>query len=106
LKPAGGTSIEHAVSATRLLREDPALIGENLSLVAFNPLLVPEHLIQLPLVRKNAALIGLDLLLVLEHLLELLLIRQHLRLIPQNLRLIRKYLPFAHGHSVLGSVVG
>jgi hypothetical protein len=57
------------------------LIRQDLSLVGLNPLLVPEHLIQLPLISDDGALIGLDFPLVLKHLIELLLIPQQLGLV-------------------------
>ena len=76
------------------------MIGENLSLIAFDSLLVPQHLIELPLIGDDGALIGLDLSLVPKHGIKLLLVLQQPGLVPENSHLIRNQLSFAHHHSV------
>jgi hypothetical protein len=65
-------------------------------LVRLDPLLVAEHLIQLPLVAEDASLIRLDRLLIFQDLIELSLVREQPHLVPQDLRLVGKYLTFAH----------
>jgi hypothetical protein len=72
------------------------LISEDSFLVCLDPLLVAEHLIQLPLVAEDASLIRLDLLLIFQNLIELSLVREQPHLVPQDFRLIGKYLTFTH----------